>query len=123
MLQKSKLWLILSVVLAISIILVSLPTFAYRSESDIYDTYEFYDFYDFYTGTSNSTIITGGALGIVTPTLTETPVPTETPSQMQTRVMEYDALGRLIRITYSSGLVVSYTYDSVGNLIEVSTRQ
>ena len=117
MLQKNKILLIISVVLAILIMIVSSPTFAYRSESDVYDMY------DFYTGTSYSTVITEGALGIVTPTPIEIPVSAEAQNQTQTRVMEYDALGRLIRITYPSGLVVSYTYDSVGNLVEVNTWQ
>ena len=30
---------------------------------------------------------------------------------------KYDALGRLTTVTYSSGAVITYTYDAVGNRI------
>jgi len=105
--QKNKKWFILSIVLAILIMIISLPTFAYRSESDT----------NYSSNEPRDATVTEAALEVVTPT------PTEAPTSAQTRVMEYDSLGRLIKITYSSGLVISYTYDSVGNIIEVNTSQ
>lgn len=33
----------------------------------------------------------------------------------------YDSLGRLVKVVYSNGVVVSYSYDAAGNRITVVT--
>lgn len=35
-------------------------------------------------------------------------------------IYEYDAQGRLVKVTYPSGKVITYTYDAVGNLTSVT---
>lgn len=34
-------------------------------------------------------------------------------------IYEYDAQGRLVKVTYPSGKIVTYTYDAAGNLVSV----
>lgn len=34
-------------------------------------------------------------------------------------IYQYDAQGRLVKVTYPSGKVVTYTYDAAGNLVSV----
>lgn len=35
-------------------------------------------------------------------------------------IYEYDAQGRLVKVTYPSGKVVTYVYDAAGNLVSVT---
>jgi hypothetical protein len=41
------------------------------------------------------------------------------PARAETVQYTYDALGRMVTVTYSSGAVVTYTYDDAGNRLEV----
>ncbi len=33
---------------------------------------------------------------------------------------EYDALGRVVKVTYPSGQVITYTYDAAGNITNIT---
>lgn len=38
-----------------------------------------------------------------------------TPAMAGSANYQYDSLGRLIKVTYSNGVVISYVYDAAGN--------
>lgn len=41
------------------------------------------------------------------------------PAKADTVQYTYDALGRVVTVTYASGATISYTYDSAGNRTQV----
>lgn len=41
----------------------------------------------------------------------------------ESETYEYDAAGRLIRVTYAGGLVIEYAYDSAGNRLSRSVGE
>lgn len=43
----------------------------------------------------------------------------QTPARADTAQYVYDAHGRLVRVTYSNGVVVDYSYDNAGNRTQV----
>lgn len=43
------------------------------------------------------------------------------PSHAGSAAHTYDSLGRLTRVTYSNGTVITYTYDAAGNRSSVVT--
>ena len=58
------------------------------------------------------------AVGLVGAIALTRPIRSTAQTESATTAYEYDDAGRLIRVNYSNGMEIIYTYDAAGNLLE-----